>query len=185
MDIAPPGADPTITVWQMGRRANPEVNEAAERALEAGVPEGEVFEQLTAAYGSEDAAYLVLDLLLTDLQTRIGRVNWASRASPADVSPSADWPPPKEEDEGPPSPATRDWDTPHFVLIDDIVHSRAVSRLVRAGTYGELWMAVELAREWRAYFGEPPELVEELEREIEWAEERVREIESKRRRGLL
>ncbi|MCL4294052.1 MAG: hypothetical protein KJ056_13695 [Acidimicrobiia bacterium] len=165
----------------MGRRANREVDYAASRALDTGVPEGEVFEQLTAAYGSEDAAYLVFDLLLTDLHTRIGRVNWASAASPTDVPPSADWPPPKEEDEEPPSSPVREWDTPHFELVEDIVHSRAVSRLVRAGTYGELWSAVELAREWRAYFGEPPELVEELEREIEWAEERVREVETERR----
>jgi len=72
---------------------------------------------------------------------------------------------------------------PVFELVEDELQSRAASRLVRAGTPEELAAALELARGWLADGPHPQDLVDEINREIEWAQERVAEVEAERRAG--
>lgn len=55
----------------------------------------------------------------------------------------------------------------------DIAHSDAMHRVMWADESMALERAVEHAHKWMRYFGEPPELVAELQHEIEIAEGRV------------
>lgn len=129
----------------MKRRADRSLNDRARRAIEAGEPADEVFAWLTRAYGSDDAAWLVLDVLLGDIHDTINPV---TSDRPGAVFSAAG--------------------------VDDIVHSYAMHRVRWADDVMALTDAVEYAREWLIFFGKPPELVDALEHEIEWAEGRVR-----------
>ncbi|MCL4293544.1 MAG: hypothetical protein KJ056_11025 [Acidimicrobiia bacterium] len=74
-------------------------------------------------------------------------------------------------------------DHPAFEFVEDDEHQDAMKRLIRAGTFDELAAAVSLARAWLASGPHPQRLVDEINREIEWAGEKVAEVEARRRAG--